>query len=120
MTSNVVHLAERRARGVRRRRDYGFVDDKHEIIYIMMRLVDLEAATSGRSESAVIAAACREAGISATAPRGWFYGSTRRPFIDTAERFLRALGVDLIAPRLRKHMYAGRLGMRRRARGARA
>lgn len=111
-------MLTRTPRGVIRKSDYAFVDDKHEIIYIMMRLVQLEAAASSRPISVVISQAAAKAGITPATPRGWFSGKTRRPFFDTVERFLHALGVSLVPPELHAHAGRGKGAVRARVEDA--
>lgn len=97
-------------RTIRSKRDYGFIDDKHEIIYVMMRLAQIRAGETGRPFWVVVRGACVEAGITIGAARGWFAGATRRPFADGALGFCAALGVDLLRGH-RRHLPDGRRGL---------
>lgn len=111
---------KRPRRGIRRRKDYGFIDDKHEIIYIMMRLVQLRMGETGKAFTTVIREAAVEAEITIGAPRGWFTGETRRPFFDTAFKFCNALGVNLLwhEVNLHDHVAVGKRGVRAQVKAA--
>ncbi len=104
-----------KTRGILRRKDSAFVDDKSVLIYIMMRLVELRAAETGRTFYATMRDAAVEADITIGAPNGWFYGTTRRPFADTALAFCNALGTDLLRPSVLELARPGKAALRKLA-----